>query len=271
MPLGGYCTECGRWVWLTSYGECQNGHPPASVKDVQQLKPQPTDVVVTSAEPPVGAARALSLVVAPLAVDRLDLLARLPQLGVVRLHRHQGAQAAVDGARIRLPDPAGADHPRLGHAAAGADDRPAARRLGGLVRQRAVSAAALPRDHVRRRAAEVAAGAAAAATAAHGRRAAGAAQGHGRGGGGRPPAGSPPGRRDPAEPPATSPSRPSATRSSRSAARPTRSSPSWRHGRASSTRRAAFSPTTSTPRSASWTATCTSTGAPAPRPTSRAR
>src|SRR5664280_1613681 len=52
VPLGGYCTQCGRWVWLTSYGECQNGHPPASVKDVQQLKPQPTDVVVTSVEPP---------------------------------------------------------------------------------------------------------------------------------------------------------------------------------------------------------------------------
>ena len=52
MPLGGYCVQCGRWVWLTSYGECQNGHPPASVKDVQQLKPQPTDVVVTSVEPP---------------------------------------------------------------------------------------------------------------------------------------------------------------------------------------------------------------------------
>ena len=40
MPLGGYCTVCQRWVWLTPYGECQNGHPALAVRDVQQLKPQ---------------------------------------------------------------------------------------------------------------------------------------------------------------------------------------------------------------------------------------
>ncbi len=40
MPLGGYCTVCQRWVWLTPYGECQNGHPALAVKDIQQLKPQ---------------------------------------------------------------------------------------------------------------------------------------------------------------------------------------------------------------------------------------
>ena len=40
MPLGGYCTVCQRWVWLTPYGECQNGHPSLAVKDIQQLKPQ---------------------------------------------------------------------------------------------------------------------------------------------------------------------------------------------------------------------------------------
>ena len=40
MPLGGYCTVCQRWVWLSPYGECQNGHPALAVKDVQQLKPQ---------------------------------------------------------------------------------------------------------------------------------------------------------------------------------------------------------------------------------------
>ena len=40
MPLGGYCTVCQRWVWLTPYGECQNGHPASAVRDVQQLKPQ---------------------------------------------------------------------------------------------------------------------------------------------------------------------------------------------------------------------------------------
>ncbi len=47
MPLGGYCTVCQRWVWLTPYGECQNGHPALAVKDVQQLRPQAdSDVLV---------------------------------------------------------------------------------------------------------------------------------------------------------------------------------------------------------------------------------
>lgn len=47
MPLGGYCTVCQRWVWLTPYGECQNGHPALAVRDVQQLKPQAeSDVLV---------------------------------------------------------------------------------------------------------------------------------------------------------------------------------------------------------------------------------
>jgi 5-bromo-4-chloroindolyl phosphate hydrolysis protein len=40
MPLGGYCNVCGRWVWLTPYGECQNGHPATAVRDVQQLRPR---------------------------------------------------------------------------------------------------------------------------------------------------------------------------------------------------------------------------------------
>jgi hypothetical protein len=39
MPLGGYCTTCQRWVWLNPYGECENGHPAAAVRDMQQLKP----------------------------------------------------------------------------------------------------------------------------------------------------------------------------------------------------------------------------------------
>ena len=40
MPLGGYCEVCQRWVWVTPYGMCENGHPAASVRDVQQLKAQ---------------------------------------------------------------------------------------------------------------------------------------------------------------------------------------------------------------------------------------
>jgi hypothetical protein len=38
MPLGGYCDTCQRWVWLTPYGDCVNGHPASVVHDVQQLK-----------------------------------------------------------------------------------------------------------------------------------------------------------------------------------------------------------------------------------------
>ncbi len=38
MPLGGFCKVCDRWVWLTPYGACENGHPPSAVRDVQQLK-----------------------------------------------------------------------------------------------------------------------------------------------------------------------------------------------------------------------------------------
>ena len=37
MPLGGYCSVCARWVWLTPYGECQNGHPASAVSRVSSL------------------------------------------------------------------------------------------------------------------------------------------------------------------------------------------------------------------------------------------
>jgi hypothetical protein len=40
MPLGGYCEICQRWVWVSAYGECENGHPQTAVRDVQQLQPQ---------------------------------------------------------------------------------------------------------------------------------------------------------------------------------------------------------------------------------------
>jgi len=39
MPLGGYCEQCERWVWLTPYGDCEHGHAARSVRDVQQLAP----------------------------------------------------------------------------------------------------------------------------------------------------------------------------------------------------------------------------------------
>lgn len=40
MPLGGYCEKCGKWVWVSAYGECQNGHPAADVRDIQLLTEQ---------------------------------------------------------------------------------------------------------------------------------------------------------------------------------------------------------------------------------------
>ncbi len=58
MPLGGYCTVCQRWVWLTPYGECQNGHPALAVKDVQQLKPQNEPDVLVGDVVDEGARRA---------------------------------------------------------------------------------------------------------------------------------------------------------------------------------------------------------------------
>src|SRR5665647_670992 len=32
MAIGGYCSVCARWVWLTPYGECQNGHPTSAAR-----------------------------------------------------------------------------------------------------------------------------------------------------------------------------------------------------------------------------------------------
>jgi hypothetical protein len=55
MPLGGYCNSCDRWVWLTPYGECQNGHPASAMRDVQQLASQSGSVSVI--EPPPTMAR----------------------------------------------------------------------------------------------------------------------------------------------------------------------------------------------------------------------
>ena len=52
MPVGGYCSVCARWVWLTPYGECQNGHPASAVRDVQQLKPQKQPSVVVDVQVP---------------------------------------------------------------------------------------------------------------------------------------------------------------------------------------------------------------------------
>ena len=50
MPLGGYCEECQGWVWVSFDGRCENGHPAASVRDIQQLAPQ-REIMVEMPEP----------------------------------------------------------------------------------------------------------------------------------------------------------------------------------------------------------------------------
>ena len=54
MPLGGYCSTCDRWVWLTPYGECQNGHPASAMRDVQQLTSGSRSVSVVEPPPPMA-------------------------------------------------------------------------------------------------------------------------------------------------------------------------------------------------------------------------
>jgi hypothetical protein len=54
MPLGGYCSICDRWVWLTPYGECQNGHPASAMRDVQQLTSGSQSVSVVEPRPPMA-------------------------------------------------------------------------------------------------------------------------------------------------------------------------------------------------------------------------
>ncbi|HET6493858.1 MAG TPA: 5-bromo-4-chloroindolyl phosphate hydrolysis family protein [Thermoleophilia bacterium] len=54
MPLGGYCRVCDRWVWLTPYGECQNGHPASAMRDVQQLTSQSGSVSVVERPRPMA-------------------------------------------------------------------------------------------------------------------------------------------------------------------------------------------------------------------------
>jgi hypothetical protein len=55
MPLGGYCELCGRWVWVDRSRACQYGHPPSSVRDVQQLRPsRGSRLPAKTASPPPG-------------------------------------------------------------------------------------------------------------------------------------------------------------------------------------------------------------------------
>jgi hypothetical protein len=59
MPLGGYCEICQRWVWVSAYGECENGHPQTAVRDVQQLRPRTSRALSMGREhEPVVVARA---------------------------------------------------------------------------------------------------------------------------------------------------------------------------------------------------------------------
>ena len=182
---------------------------------------------------------ALSLLVAPLAVDRLDLHPGLLQLAGLRLHRHPRPSRRLDDRRLRLPHPA---HPHRGfvrHAAVSRVRGAAAVRLGRLGRPRPLPASLLPRRDVRRRAAHLAAGAAPGpAPAAAGRASAAAARDRRRGGRGHPRR-PPPGRRPARDGRRDRQARRAGQGGAASAAPPTRSSTSWRPSRARSTRRAA--------------------------------
>ena len=163
MPLGGFCEVCDRWVWLTPYGACENGHPPTKVRDVPAAQGEHVGgrrALRGRLRAVLAGQGALSLLVAPLAVDRLDLHARLLQLAGVRLHRHPRPAPGLDDRRLRLPR-AAHPHARLDrYAPVSRARRLSVLRLGGLGRPRALPASLLPRPDVRRRAAHLAAGAA---------------------------------------------------------------------------------------------------------------
>ena len=105
MPLGGFCETCGRWVWVNGYGECENGHPAAVVRDVQQLRPareHGPGCARRALPPPDSSAQASALVVALQPLDDLDVHSR-PELGRLLLHRSAGAQGGMDRLRPHLP------------------------------------------------------------------------------------------------------------------------------------------------------------------------
>ena len=109
MPLGGFCEVCDRWVWLTPYGACENGHPPTKVRDVQQLKAS-TSVGVAPYEGDYapfspGKARFRFWWRHSLWIG-WTFTARLLQLAGLRLHRHPRPSRRLDDRRLCLPHPA---------------------------------------------------------------------------------------------------------------------------------------------------------------------
>ena len=167
MPLGGYCSVCHRWVWLTPYGECQNGHP--ALRRARRPAAQ-------AAEPSGERRRAEAAADgAPRARFRWwwrhslwiawTFTARVPELG-----RPSSTSACAPGTRrgrcsgfvyLAAADP---DDPRDRHAAPAWSSSLLQLVVSrASVRARPVPAPVLQGDHVRRRAAARAAGAAAAA------------------------------------------------------------------------------------------------------------
>ena len=151
MPLGGYCTVCQRWVWLTPYGECQNGHPALAVKDVQQLKPQAeADVLVGEVlEEGKPRARFRWWWRHSAWILWMFTLGFMNWLGFV----YVGVRARHTPwvlLRVRLPGPAAADHHGHGHSTADLALLPAAAvDLGGVGGARPGDPPVLQGDHVR--------------------------------------------------------------------------------------------------------------------------
>ena len=102
MPLGGFCETCGRWVWVNGYGDCENGHP--AERGPRRAATAAAGLERAGRHPAPSGRRAAAapLVVAPLAVARLDLRPRL-QLARVLLHRGARSARGVDRVGPHLP------------------------------------------------------------------------------------------------------------------------------------------------------------------------
>ena len=104
MPLGGYCETCGRWVWVNAYGECENGHPAAVVRDVQQLSPQSRPTSPCRARSTgVRRSRCGAATGGGATASGSSGRSCRPQLGRVLLHRGARPQGRVDRLGAALP------------------------------------------------------------------------------------------------------------------------------------------------------------------------
>ena len=201
MPLGGYCNTCQRWVWLTPYGECENGHPAAAVT----RRPAAQDRVATGGRrSETVVARTARAASAGGGATRCGYPGRsrpgfFNWVGL-HLHRRAGPPHGVDHHGFAYLMPLLLTIASHRHARASATwSRSSCWRLAVSVVHALQRATDLPRPDVRRHAAPHAAGAAAAAVAGGVGAAAAAAAHHRRRGRRRHPRGACAGRFHPRE------------------------------------------------------------------------